>query len=1033
MRRHQSLSAPGEMRAEVRCQRRLMWVVVGWLLVSACATAEQLEAIQQMVRTSWTGRSGAPQGITALAQTPDGRLWIGTVAGLYSYDGYTFRPFPMPLSAGVPAISRKVQSLFVSRDGGLWVVGLAKGAVYLHGTSSVDAGIFEGQHARFDSLQQDRSGRIWAVVNDHDVAWCAQDHIWHVERGPVAHPTLISGIFIDSRNTLWAVVDDHLYRRADGDTNFEATGIVAEGGIHFVEASDGNVWLVGQTPKRYKGEIRGIDLRRFDPEGHLLAFPFVHSDVNAILVSHDGSLWVLENDIGKYGERSPALTRYSRNGDNWLTDRITSAQGLGNSDSHAMVEDADGSIWIGGERQLERFRASTLVPLTPGLVGSSWILCANPQGSLWVGSRSGLLMHFTHGRSTQVHGQDGPYKLVCRDDGSTWMLDARGLSLVEGTSVHRLPLLSGHGSYLDNWGFSDVLETRDHRVIVAEHGASESKLWQFVRGGWQPFVPDLNGTPIHASLEDTSGTLYLGGLDGYLAAVHDKTATRLPVEGGLLGNITAFQQTSSGLFVLGSEGIAVYKSGVFQRLLFAVPENAEMVSGLVQAADGEVWINGQRGIIHVPALEMQAGLEDPGHGILSSEMHESDFVGPAMTGIASASAVRDDAGTLWFGTLNGVVSLNRSAFRSPVKQPDLHIESADADGKDFNDHASLPPNVATLRIRYLGLNVTRPEDVVYSYRMQGVDRDWQTVGKRTEAVYTGLKPADYRFFVKASYGDGNWTQPVELSLQIRPAFYQRWWFIASCILLCVVCLVATVSLRFRFLANTLRERAEQRAEERIRIARELHDTLLQGMQGLLMSFHVAAQSTPESSRTRHLLERALQSADRLLVEGRNRVSDLRGEHLAEHADLQSLLRRAGEDLAAGEPKLLKITSQGEAREMQRDALGELYFVGREALTNAYRHSGAAQIEVVLQHGPKSFAMLCIDNGRGIDLTTSASQTDHWGLRGMKERVQRLGGNFHIESGPAVGTKVVATFPAGNIYRDQRSPSFWLRHRPFRRA
>ena len=831
---------------------RLPHAVIGLLLCLSLvcrAAPQERETIRQMLHTTWTGRNGAPQGITALAQTPDGRLWIGTVAGLYYYDGFTFNPFPLPVVAGKPIVSRKVQSLFVSRDGGLWVIGLATGAVYIRGAQATDAGMYAGLHARFDSLVEDRSGRIWAVVNDRLLAWCGPDHLWHVAPGPTAHSTLLSGIFFDSKDTLWVVADDLLYRRGASAAVFQKTSVIAEGGIHYAEAGDGSIWLVGQAPKRYKGEIRGTDLRRLAPDGHLLPFPFRHSDVNAVLARQHSSLWVLENDIGAYGERNPALTRHEWLGDHWQTDRITSTQGFGDSDAHAMIEDADGNIWIGGERQLERFRASALVPVAPGLVGNSWILCADAYSDgIWVGSRSGLLLRVTGGQVLQLHGQDGPYKLTCRHNGSSWMLDARGLSLVSSEGIRRFPLLAGHGPYLDNWGFSDVLETRDGRLIVAEHGAKESRLCEWLHGTWVPFAPALNGRPIHASVEDASGDLYFAGLDDFIAVVHGSETRSVPIMGGTLGSVAAFQQIPSGLIALGLEGIAVYRSGVFQRLVFARPEDGELVSGLQQGPEGDIWINGRRGIVRVALAEWRQAMADPEHRIQGTELHEGDFIGPAMTGIASASAAKDGSGRLWFGTLNGVVSLNPSALGAPIRAPVLQIASADADGHPFGDHAVLPPRVSTVRVRYMGLNITKPESVVYSYRLDGADADWQSVGKRTEAVYTGLKPGRYRLQVKASYGDGNWTQPIGFNLRIRPAFYQTWPFLITSVLLCLLLVWGTISMRSRALANALKEQWEQRADERVRIARDLHDTLLQGMHGLMMSFHVAARSTPKEAR-----------------------------------------------------------------------------------------------------------------------------------------------------------------------------------------
>ncbi|MGI4756045.1 MAG: ATP-binding protein [Janthinobacterium lividum] len=608
------------------------------------------------------------------------------------------------------------------------------------------------------------------------------------------------------------------------------------------------------------------------------------------------------------------------------------------------------------------------------------------------------------------------------------MLDARGLSLVSGNSVHRFPLLSGHGSYLDNWGFSDILETRNHRLIVAEHGAKESQLWEFFHHRWIPFSPALAGTPIHASYEDRTGILYFAGFDDLVVAVEGKHARRVPIVGGTVGNISALVEVHGHLFALGSEGAAVLIGDQFERLHFAVSEQAEMITGIVESVSGDFWINGQRGITRISSAEMQAALLNRQHPIVGSEVHEGDFVGPTLSGISSTSAVSDSRGILWFATLNGIVSLNTSALQEPVAPPELRIESADGDGRIFTDHSSLPPHVVTVRIRYIGLSLTKPEDVRYSYKLEGVDPDWQTVGSRTEAVYTGLRPAFYRFLVKASYGNDVWTQPAQFDFRIRSAFYQTVWFYSLCLLLAICLLATALVLRVQFLAKTVRERAEHRADERIRIARDLHDTLLQGVQGLMLTFHVAATSIPEDSHTRRLLERALQSADRLLVEGRTRVTELRGSSgLAGRLELAIALEEVGDELNAKGGKTFQTISYGRQVPIQPEVLAELFLVGREALSNAFRHSAATTIEITLQYEALKFTLICQDNGLGIPSIKDPLQTDRWGIKGMAERMERVGGTFLIEGRPGVGTRVLATLPARRVYlTTDGAAGFWAR-------
>ena len=228
----------------------------------------------------------------------------------------------------------------------------------------------------------------------------------------------------------------------------------------------------------------------------------------------------------------------------------------------------------------------------------------------------------------------------------------------------------------------------------------------------------------------------------------------------------------------------------------------------------------------------------------------------------------------------------------------------------------------------------------------------------------------------------------------------------------------------RALTRAIRARAEERADERIRIARELHDTLLQGVQGLLLNFHVAAQKLAPDDASKTMLERTLSTADRIIVEGRNRVSSLRSEQLTD-SELVAALENAGNDLRPGADVQFTVTRSGIAATLTAHVADEIFWIAREALSNAFRHAGASRIRMELNYGARYFSMMCADHGRGFDAGNGEKQ-GHWGLRGMTERARKLGGHLHVQSDPASGTQITASVPSYRAYRNHSRFTFYLR-------
>ena len=336
----------------------------------------------------------------------------------------------------------------------------------------------------------------------------------------------------------------------------------------------------------------------------------------------------------------------------------------------------------------------------------------------------------------------------------------------------------------------------------------------------------------------------------------------------------------------------------------------------------------------------------------------------------------------------------------------------------------LPMHTTNVRIAYSAASLTIPERVRFRYRLSGLEREWQDVGDRREAIYTNLGPGNYSFHVIASNNDGVWNETgATLAFTIAPAFYQTQWFIALCVLLCLVILRLLYMIRIRQVSTQVRGRLEERLAERERIARELHDTLLQSVQGLVLRFRAAVIRLPQQEPARQALEQALDRADGVLAEGRDRVKDLRSSPGGD-LDLPQAITALGEELAIEDGPHFKATVEGSARALHPIVREELMFIAREALTNAFHHAAARQIEVEMSYGEDELRIRIRDDGKGIDtdVLRDGGKAGHWGLLGMRERAQKIRATLTIWSKAGAGTELDVRTPAHMAYQRRKPVS-----------
>jgi signal transduction histidine kinase len=904
----------------------------------------------------------------------------------------------------------------VSKTGDLWVFGFHGPPVRIrHGDTKVYDRVEDEPIGNLANAQQDSSGTIWAVLNYKHVVCLGSDDVWHRAKDPIEGVGYIRKLFIDSSDTQWVVENELLYRRPARQINFTSTGVYVYGSVKIAEGTDQTLWVAGQGPKVSSATARASNLQHITASGERIATPRTYGEIDDVLVAADGSLWMSKTHEGL--ERLSPHQISNRNGDSAEPlDFYRVSDGLSSGGQHTLLRDADGNIWVGGTSGLDRFEQSRLVPLVAGAKAGAWFSCVDAQSRVWVGDQNGRVLVARNGRTVEMYRATADLtNLVCGKEGRVYVLDLAGITTIEDGQIRRLPRLPKSEVSSDHYVFLDVLELPGGNLLAAPGDGTEHGLWLYKAGKWSRYLPDLGLPEVCALLRDAKDVLYL--------AFTSSNEVVGKVKNGSLETVSVavqpvgFVQTSYGILVYGTYGIAVDRGAQFQPFSFLHPEQAKMVTGVAESAGGDLWINGVRGIVRIPAAEIRAAMADPGHSISSTNFQEGDFVGPDIYLEGRNSVHSDVSGRLWFSMLNGVVSVDPAHLPEPRHPPQLAIKSIEADGHPLRSDATFPPDTQYLEVRYFGLDLARPQNVLYRYRLDGLDTAWQDVGPRTEAIYTHLRPGRYTFEVMASNGNDLWAGPVSsVPFMILPHFYERLWFVGLCFAVAAVLLWLAYRLRLRFATRAIRMRAEERADERIRIARELHDTLLQGVQGLLLTFHVAAEKVPPGHESKKSLEKALTTAERIILEGRNRVSRLRSEHLTDD-ELKASIERFASDLNGHSAIEFVAERKGGNDSLQAHVVEEIFCIAREAMTNAFRHSQASRVVVELNYQRRQFRFTCRDNGHGFDSGPfQANGTNgHWGLRGMEERAEKIGAKFSFASSPGQGTDVLVVLPRRRAY------------------
>ncbi len=966
--------------------------------------------LTQYGHTAWRVRDGYFAGApSAIAQTSDGYIWIGTGAGLLRFDGSRFETFHP--SQGKDLSSNYIVSLASAKDGNLFV-----------GTA---VGLDQINHGRVRSFSGGQ-GRVNQIILDsHGDAWYARSRT-RDSTGPLCRVR---------------TSDIRCFGVNDGVTIPVATSVIQD--------SDGAFWIGGATSviRWADGKEETYTSPRFGSGDHLSGFnALVQAGTNSIYagVAHPGPGLGVEQIVGKTFQtvKFPGFDGslvettcflHDRQGSLWIgtsndglyrlrggqAEHYRSADGLSGNTVNQIFEDREGVIWVATSRGIDNFRdlrvitLSTAEGLTSDIISG---LAVAKDGSVWLGNANGLDI-VQSGRIRSIGQAQGlPGKQV-----TSLLEDKRGQWWI-GIDQGIFHYADGH--------FKEITDKGAHvGPVISLASDHAGGLWAVANGN-PPALLHIQGDNVTsregppsaprtaAVYADAAGGAWAGYLDGSVGYIKDETRRKISL--GLSNQIPIRRILgfgANGPLILTQEGLYGIRNEHPQVLNKAngLPDT-HLRSGVFDL-NGDLWLMCDVGILHLSRSELERWWTSPSAVVEYKLLTASDGVLLSQDPFDPSTGVTPD-NKVWFATeQNGVEIIDASAEHLQRLLPPVRVEALHSDHKTYalDSVIQLPPRPRNIMIDYAGLSFAAPADLQFRYRLDGHDTMWMDAGVRRTAYFEDLKPGYYRFRVIVSNQQGIWNQEeAAVDFSVVPAWYQTHWFTAIWITTVSLLVWIAYRLRIRSVAAAISSRFDERLAERTRMARELHDTFLQTVQSSKMVADDALADETDELRMSRALAKLSEWLGQAVTEGRAALNALRASTF-ERNHLAEAFRDALDELPPAGIMETHIHVSGMTRELHPIVRAELCDVGLEAIRNAIHHSGAKHLQVELIYS-RTLTLKVIDDGVGIpEEYIEHGRLDHFGLAGMRERVERIRGRITITSSPNVGTQVCVSVPSASAY------------------
>ncbi len=983
--------------------KQTRWTLIGIVLAGLVTDARALDPNRlpsQYVREQWTTETRFPGGaVNGIAQTADGYLWIGTDRGLIRFDGFNFRP----VSLAPIAIASNVSILQLLTDAGgkLWI--RPQGAYLVRQKDGKFESVRYGQGA-ITALSKDNHDGVLVSDIEQGTFRFMEDHVQKL--GPDSPPVISLAETADGK--IWmGTLGDGLFFLAGGRATQVNAGL-PDRKINCLLAIGSDELWVGTDTGLYRGN--GKDFRRIELPSFL-----GNVQVLSLLRDRDSNIWV---------GTTRGLLRINAKGISFSEENEL----RGDGGINVLFEDREGNLWIGGGRGLGRIRDSAFVTyssVSDRRFEHNGPVYVDPEGRTWFAPAQGGLYVLQNGHVqpvTSIPPNEVVYSISGRAD-VVWAGRQRG-------GLTRLRFRNGaiaSQSYTEANGLAQnsayaVYESRDGSVWAGTLNGGVSK---FKDGHFTTYTTTngLASNTVSSILETRDGAMWFATPSGLSSFSNGQWRTYTTVDGLPSPEVNCLFEDSSGTLWSGtSAGLAFFASNRFQ-----VPHESpdvlrEQIVGMAEDKSGRFWIATSDHVLRVPRDKLLSGVVK---AVDVREYDQSDGLESTEGVKRSQSVVSDSAGRIWFSLRSGLSVVDSSQITDYSVPALPHIEAITADNNPVNLAGSvrIPPSPRRITFEYTGLSLAVPGRIRFRYFLEGFDSSWSQPVAAREAVYTNLGPGSYRFRLVASNSEGLWNGPeTAIALNVAPAYYQTYWFRLSCIAAFLGMLAAGYQLRLRQLSREFNLRLEERVAERTRIARDLHDTLLQSFHGLLLRFQTAANLLPERpAEARKTLESAIDQAAQAITEGRDAVQGLRSSTVVA-SDFASTINILGQELASGEtnPNAAEfhVEVEGNPQNLHPILRDEVYRIAGEALRNAFKHAQAQRIEVEIRYDERQLRLRVRDDGKGIDaklLNADDHRPGHYGLCGMRERAKLMGGKLAVWSELDSGTEVELSIPASRAY------------------
>ncbi len=991
-------------RLPYRC---LLAALVGLCFSPLAPAVDPNRTVSQYIRDHWGPEKGFPSGpVYAITQTTDGYLWIGTEAGLVRFDGLTFQ---LTQSARTEQFSLEQplgQALGVTADdsGNLWI--------RLRGLKLLGyrgGNFFEPP----SDLEQTRSGVTVATIGSNGALIFAtrRNGLLSLRHGKLEKlaalesvpesPVISLAVTLDAvtpDSDVWLGTRDVGLVRLRAGQHSSLTAGLPDLKINCMLPVAAGLWIATDNGiVRWNGS-------EITTEGIPPALQ--HTKTLAMIQDHNAKIWI---------GTAQGLFRVNPKG-------ISQLAAAANEAITALFEDREGNLWIGSANGIERLRDSVFATYSvpEGLPSeNNGPVYADAQNRTWFAPGNGGLYSLTDGKSSSINAagldQDIVYS-IAGDQGGLWIGRQRG------GLTHLIP--NGESFTAKTYNTSDGLAqnavfavsiSRDGTVWAGTLNGGVSRLRS---GRFTTFTSTdgLASNTISSIFEDSAGILWFATPSGLSSARTTSGSlvwrTYTVADGLPSDNVNCLFEDSTGTIWIGTlGGLAFLRSGRIQLPTPLEVPLHEQIFGIAQDRTGSLWITTADHVLRVNRDHLLGG------AARSGDVREYELADGlrSLSGVKRhRSLVADPLGRIWLSTSRGLSVVDPARLTGRAVPALVHIQALSADGNSINlgGQVRIPPGKQRITLDYSGLSLAIPERTRFRYTLEPFDHGWSQPVASRQAIYTNLGPGKYRFRVVASNLDEVFdSQEATLAFQIAPMFWQTWWFAFAMLTFLASAIVAVVRFRIHRLARQMNLIFEERLAERTRIAQELHDTLLQGFLSASMQLHVAADGLPEDSPAKQPLDRILALMGRVIGEARTALRGLRSSS-GDALDLQHAFSNIRQELDLHRDVSFRVLVEGKLRPLHPVLRDEVYRIGREALVNAFRHSGASAIEVELEYAAERLRVLVRDNGHGIDpLVLQSGREGHWGLPGMRERAESIGATLRVWSRASSGTEVELSVPS----------------------